>query len=130
MPVVSLSVTLFCFALVTISHESYGNVVIFRGENDRFTNMNSCHNSNAACFDNNCTECQCMVGQTFVQTRGKYGECVSDELMVYATCKWLNIWCVTIRDHTKTYTKYLNETKNALVNPSHINAALNTSKKC
>ena len=101
---------LFCFALVTlIPHETYANVVIFRGENDRFTKTSGCHNLKAVCFDSNCAECQCMVGQTFVQTRGKYGECVSNDLMVYATCRWLYIVYITIRDYTKVNTKY--ETK-------------------
>ena len=95
MKVVLLSMILFCFALITLtSHETYGNVVIFRGENDRFTNIlhgdwHGCHNSKAYCFNDSCAGCQCAVGQTFVQTRGIYGECISDELMVYATCKWL-----------------------------------------
>ena len=68
MQVQSLSVTMFCFAPVTlISQETNGNVVIFRGETDRFTNTSG----------NNCNQCQCMMNHTFVQTRGKYGECVS-----------------------------------------------------
>ena len=91
MQVQSLSVTMFCFALVAlISEETNGNVVIFRGETDRFTNTSGCHNSKAVCFDNNCNQCQCMMNQTFVQTRGKYDECVSNDLVVYATCKWLH----------------------------------------
>lgn len=104
MQIASLSMTLLCFALVIlISHETYGNVVIFRGENDRFTNMSGCHNSKAACFDNICAECQCMVNQTFIQTRGKYGECVSNELMVYATCKWLHKYLLCDRYHEDLY---------------------------
>ena len=91
MQVQSLSMTLFCFALVTlISHETYGNVITFRGENDRFTNMFGsigCNKSKAICFDDNCAQCQCLVNQTFVQTKGNYGECVSDDLIVYTTCK-------------------------------------------
>ena len=94
MQVVLLSVTLFYFALVTlISEETHGNVVIFRGENDRFTNMlhgsdrYECHILKAYCFDSSCTYCRCAVDQTFIQTRGKYGECVSNDLIVYATCK-------------------------------------------
>ena len=90
MQVQSLSVTMFYFALVTLmSQETYGNMVIFRGENDKFINTSGCHNSKAVCFDKICAGCQCMVNQTFVQTRGKYGECVSNDLVVYATCKWL-----------------------------------------
>ena len=94
MEVVFFSVTLFYFALVTlISEETCGNVVIFRGENDRFTNMLNgsdryeCHILKAYCFDDNCTYCQCAKDQTFIQTRGQYGECVSNDLIVYATCK-------------------------------------------
>ena len=95
MQVVFLPLTLFYFALVTlISQETCGNVVIFRGENDRFTNM--LHGSDryecddilkAHCFNSSCTYCECAVDQTFIQTRGQYGECVANDLIVYATCK-------------------------------------------
>ena len=96
MQVPSFSVTLFCVALVTlISDETYGNVVIVRGENDRFTNISGCVNTKAVCSGNNCAQCQCAKDQTFIQTRGQYGECVSNELMVYATCKCMFIMYYT-----------------------------------
>ena len=95
MQVVFLPMASFYFALVTlISEETCGNVVIFRGENDRVTNMlhgsdrYECHILKAHCFDGSCTYCQCAVGETFIQTRGQYGECVSNDLIIYATCKW------------------------------------------
>ena len=69
-----------------------GNVVIFRGESDRFTNVHvsDCYEENAVCFDYNCTYCQCIVGHTFIRTRDQYGKCVSNELLVHATCKLLH----------------------------------------
>ena len=92
MQFISLSVV-FCLCLATSTlYEVNGkDVVIFRGERDRFTNVVGCSNvSNAVCFDESCVDCQCMVNQTFIQTRGQYGKCVSNELVVYATCKLLH----------------------------------------
>ena len=90
---------LFGFALVksTIYEVNGNNVVIFRGEKDRFTKKIACSESKAVCFDESCIYCQCMVDQTFVQTRGSYGECVSNELLVYASCKLLNKKCTQIK---------------------------------
>ena len=90
MQVIPLSVILLCFALVksTIQNIYDSNVVIFRGEKDRFTSKFTCNKSKAVCFDESCGYCQCMVGQTFVRTRGYSGECVSNKLLVYATCKY------------------------------------------
>ena len=93
MQVISLSVVVFCLCLATstLYEVKDKNVVIFRGERDRFTNLFRCNVSNAVCFDKSCVDCQCMVDQTFIQTRGQYGKCVSNELMVYATsCKLLH----------------------------------------
>ena len=93
MQFISLSVLVFCFCLATSTlYEVNGkDVVIFRGERDRFTNVVGCNVSNAVCSDaEGCVDCQCMVNQTFIQTRGQYGKCVSNELMVYATCKLLH----------------------------------------
>ena len=42
---------------------------------------------NADCYNKSCADCQCIVGETFVQTRGQYGKCVSNELVVYVRCK-------------------------------------------
>ena len=93
MQVISLPVILLWFALVkSTMYEVYGNnVTIFRGDKDKFTRQISCSESKAACFDESCVYCQCIVGQTFVRTRGNYGECVSNELLIYATCKLLNV---------------------------------------
>ena len=95
MQAISLLVLAFCFALVksTSAYKDKGNnVVIFRGESDRFTNVHAfdCYETNAVCFDYNCTYCQCMVGHTFIRTRGQYGKCVSNELLIYAACKLLH----------------------------------------
>ena len=91
MQVISLSVILLCFALVksTIYEVYDNNVVIFRGDKDKFTRAIACNKTKALCLDEMCEYCQCMEGQTFVRTRGSYGECVSNELLIYATCKLL-----------------------------------------
>ena len=62
---------------------------IIRGEMDVFTNLaeSNCLYSKADCFNKNCTYCQCQSGTTFIQTRGKYGECVENEYLAYVTCK-------------------------------------------
>jgi hypothetical protein len=87
--------TKFCLVMVvivlTICHAGHSkNIVIVRGERDKFTNIFSCNVSNAVCSDESCADCQCMMDQTFVWTRGQYqyGKCVSNELIVYATCKY------------------------------------------
>ncbi len=85
----TLNVTL-CLVVVTLTlcyAVEKMNVDIVRGEQDRFTNTGNCSEINADCYDKSCAYCQCMVDQTFVQTRGQYGKCVSNELVVYATCK-------------------------------------------
>ena len=89
---VILLVMVFCFALVkSTTTKSDGNeVVIFRGDKDRFTRKITCNGSLAVCFDKDCIYCQCMKHQTYVRTRSYYGECVSNELLVYATCKLNN----------------------------------------
>ena len=65
------------------------NIVIFRGDKDVFIRRKACNESKAVCFDESCVYCQCLLGQTFARTRGSYGECVSNELLIYATCKLL-----------------------------------------
>ena len=89
MQVISLSVILLYLALVksTTCDVLDNNVVIYRGDKDRFTRTIPCNESKAVCFDESCVYCQCMLGQTFVRTRGSFGECISNELLVYATCK-------------------------------------------
>ena len=85
---------IFCLVVVTLTlcyAVEEMNVDIVRGEQDRFTNTGNCSETNADCYEKSCAYCQCMVGQTFVQTRGRYGKCVSNELVVYATCKWLSL---------------------------------------
>ena len=84
------------------------NVVIFRGDKDRFTRKISCNESKAVCFDESCVYCQCMEGQTFVRTRGSYGECVSNELLVYATTEayflvqnYPNERCLNYKDNNR-----------------------------
>ena len=98
MQVISLSVV-FCLCLATSTlYEANGkDVVIYRGERDRFTNVFHCNVSNAVCSDESCVDCQCMVNQTFIQTRGQYGKCVSNELVVYATCKLLHKVYITTK---------------------------------
>ncbi len=81
---------IFCLVVVTLTlcyAVEKTNADIFRGEQDRFTNTGNCSDTNADCYDRSCAYCQCMVGQTFVQTIGQCGKCVSNELVVYATCK-------------------------------------------
>ena len=87
MQVISLSVILLCFALVksTIYEVYDNNVVIFRGYKDKFTRTIACNETKAFCVDEMCVYCQCMEGQTFVRTRGSYGECILNELLIYAT---------------------------------------------
>lgn len=66
------------------------NISIIRGEKDVFTNLAECRLAKAVCFDTNCTNCQCKgLNETYVQRRGKYGECVRNEYFAYATGKWL-----------------------------------------
>ena len=92
MQVISLSALVVCFAFVkSTAYEDDGNdVAIVRGEKDRFTRKIACNESKAVCLNESCTYCQCTEGQTFAQSRGYYGECVSNELLVYATCKLPN----------------------------------------
>ena len=92
MQVILLSVVIFCSAHVksTAYKDEGSGVEIFRGEKDRFTRKIACNESKAVCFNESCTYCQCTEGQTFVRSRGYYGECVSNELLVYATCKLPN----------------------------------------
>ncbi|CAB4031177.1 Hypothetical predicted protein [Paramuricea clavata] len=72
--------------ILTICHAGQSkNIDIVRGERDKFTNVSGCNVANAVCSDESCADCQCMMDQTFVWTRGQYGKCVSNELMVYAT---------------------------------------------
>ena len=66
------------------------NIDIFRAR-DLFTNIAGCSETNAVCFDKNCTYCQCMVDHTYVYTRGRYGRCIVNELMVYAMCMFLSL---------------------------------------
>ena len=103
MQVISLLVILLCFALVKSSIDKVydNNVVIFRGDKDRFTRKISCNESKAVCFDESCVYCQCLEDRTFVRSRGSYGECVLNELLVYATCKLLNTRCIAIRSLSK-----------------------------
>ena len=62
------------------------NISIIRGEKDVFTNLAECRLAKAVCFDTNCTNCQCKgLNETYVQRRGKYGECVRNEYFAYAT---------------------------------------------
>ncbi len=80
----------FCLVVVTLTlcyAVEKMNVDIVRGVQDRFSKIRNCQETNADCYDKSCAYCQCKVGQTFVQTRGQYGKCVSNELVVYATCK-------------------------------------------
>lgn len=66
------------------------NISIIRGEKDVFTNLAECRLAKAVCFDTDCTNCQCKgLNETYVQRRGKYGECVRNEYFAYATGKWL-----------------------------------------
>jgi hypothetical protein len=102
MQFISVSVVVFCLCLATSAlYEANGkDVVIFRGKRDRFTNVFRCNVSNAVCSDESCADCQCMVDQTFIHTRGQYGKCVPNELIVYATCKLLHIvYCVQRQRH-------------------------------
>ena len=68
-------------------------VDIIRGEKDVFTNLaeDDCSSSKAVCFNKNCTYCQYKNG-TFIQTRGKYGECVENKYLIYVTCKWFDVY--------------------------------------
>lgn len=66
---------------------------IVRGKQDLFKNtagarIHGCSRSNAECFDRQCDVCQCKTDQTFLPTRLKIGQCVPNELLVYATCKY------------------------------------------
>ena len=63
-------------------------VDIYRGERDIFTNIAGCDKTNAFCLRHEvCTYCQCKPGHTYLQSRGQYGDCVPNDLLVYATCK-------------------------------------------
>ena len=89
MPNVSLLV-ISCCVLVLISRLADANeVTIFRGELDKFTKTFACKESNALCSNTTCTYCRCMTGQTYLQTKERYGECVSNDLIVYTTGKFL-----------------------------------------
>ena len=79
-------------------------VIIFRGEHDEFTKITTCSESNALCSNATCTYCRCMTGQTYVQPRGRYGECVSNDLIVYATCKFFyNLMKLAAHDGLSNY---------------------------
>lgn len=79
----------FILMMSTIYQVNSKNISIIRGENDVFTNQFGCHfTAKAVCFDKNCTYCQCQgENETFVRTRGSYGECVLNEYLAYVTCK-------------------------------------------
>ena len=86
----SLQKAVFFFVLVILAfYQVYSqNVSVIRGEKDVFTNLANCGLAKAVCFDTNCTNCQCeRLNQTFVRKRGKYGECVQNEYLSYATGK-------------------------------------------
>ncbi|XP_028410778.1 uncharacterized protein LOC114533460 [Dendronephthya gigantea] len=87
MQVSLLSTVMWCFTLSTsaLFLTQGKNVKIFRAERDRFTNVARCNETSAVCFDENCNYCQCMMNQTYIQMRGQYGECVSNEHVAYAT---------------------------------------------
>lgn len=86
----SLAKAVFLFILVILAFYQVNskNVSVTRGEKDVFTNLAGCGLAKAVCFDINCTNCQCKrLNQTFVRRRGKYGECVRNEYLSYATGK-------------------------------------------
>ncbi|XP_046864080.1 uncharacterized protein LOC124458003 isoform X2 [Xenia sp. Carnegie-2017] len=60
-------------------------VEIVRGKYDKFTNIFGCKISKAVCFNSTCNYCTCTKHETFVMTRGKNGECVKTDLLLYAT---------------------------------------------
>ena len=80
-------------SLLTLYRTNCQNVDIIRGEKDVFTNIakDDCSSSKADCFNKNCTYCQCR-GETFIQARGKYGECVENEYLAYVTCEWFDVY--------------------------------------
>ena len=95
---------MFCVALVVLVIASIANgkelkeVRIFRGELDEFTTIAHCNKSNAFCSDTTCSFCRCKKDQTYIQTRGSYGECVSNNLVAYASCEcvYFNLVCLGI----------------------------------
>jgi hypothetical protein len=70
---------------------------IYREERDTFTNIAGCTTAKADCFAVKvCTYCRCAAHHTFLQTRGERGECVPNELLVPATCKYIyRLFCWT-----------------------------------
>ena len=86
MPNISLLVISFC-ALALISHVADATEVTkFRRELDDLTKTTACNGSNALCSNITCTYCRCMSQQTYLQTKERYGECVSNDLVIYNTC--------------------------------------------
>ena len=78
------------YTLASISHFADAKeVTIFRGELDEFTKTTACKKSNAYCSNKTCTYCRCLTGQTYLEENEQYGECVSNDLVVYTTCKFL-----------------------------------------
>ncbi|CAB3988118.1 Hypothetical predicted protein [Paramuricea clavata] len=112
MQFISLSVVVFCLCLATSAlYEANGkDVVIFRGKRDRFTNVFGCNVSNAICSDESCADCQCMMDQIFVWTRGQYGKCVPNELIVYATSYEASFLVQNNLSKSCTYQKFLDHT--------------------
>ena len=87
-PNISLLVISFCALALTSHLANAKEVTIFRGELDEFARTTACNESNAVCANTTCTYCRCMTGQTYLQTKERYGECVSNDLVVYTTCKF------------------------------------------